>query len=398
MKNKKITIAIYTRISKKEEEKGESIENQRKIIYEYIDCNFKGINYETREYCDDGVSGKNMERDGFMKMTDMCRKGEIDVIIIKDMSRLGRNYIRCGEYAERIFPQMNVRLIAVNDGYDGDGEDCNIKIKNILNDMYRRDISEKIKKSIKLKKKRGEYIKKFYGYQKEKGKLVIDKNEKIVIERIFKNAAKGMRTAETARLLNDEKIMAPSGKIGGWCIENIRKILNDERYIGDMVSREIFFAVKRRGKKKSKTKSGKGILMKCGECGYCIRRGKCSRAEFNGNRKCGEVAFGKEELKKLREGIEKNILLWAEDEEKEKNRMTGLQRKIKKEKERKMIAAMNGDHIKEEEAEKKIKEYEKEKTNKSEEEADFDRLCGTVEIYAGGRVLFSLCIHTGVTM
>ena len=165
---------IYARLSREDNEHGESnsISSQKAICMEYIsrhpDLELVEIYDE-----DDGYSGTNMERPGFQRMLQDMRSGKIDCAISKDLSRFSRNYIEAGNYLEKIFPSLGIRYIAVNDCYDslapGSASDAiTLPFKNLVNDIYCRDISVKIRTNLEVKRRKGEYVGSFapYGYQK----------------------------------------------------------------------------------------------------------------------------------------------------------------------------------------------------------------------------------------
>ena len=176
---------IYARLSREDNEHGESnsISSQKAICMEYIsrhpDLELVEIYDE-----DDGYSGTNMERPGFQRMLQDMRSGKIDCAISKDLSRFSRNYIEAGKYLEKIFPSLSIRYIAVNDCYDslapGSASDAiTLPFKNLVNDIYCRDISVKIRTNLEVKRRKGEYVGSFapYGYRKsaeDKNRLVVD--------------------------------------------------------------------------------------------------------------------------------------------------------------------------------------------------------------------------------
>ena len=157
-----IKAASYSRLSREDGDKMESdsIRNQKDLIADY--AKQKGINIVS-EYVDDGYSGTNFERPNFQRMMEDAKKKKINCIIVKDLSRLGRNYIETGKYLEKIFPFMGVRFIAINDHYDsadqnGDSDQIVIPFKNLINDAYCRDISIKIRSQLDVKRKNGKII------------------------------------------------------------------------------------------------------------------------------------------------------------------------------------------------------------------------------------------------
>lgn len=160
--------ALYCRLSCDDDNEGESlsIENQKKLLTQYADE--KGF-FNTRFYVDDGISGTTFERDGFKRMMSDVQSGEVKTVIVKDMSRFGRDYIQVGLYTEILFPQNNVRFIAINDSYDSvNGDNDFIPFKNIMNEWYAKDTSKKIKAVNRAKARAGEHLTSNvpYGYVK----------------------------------------------------------------------------------------------------------------------------------------------------------------------------------------------------------------------------------------
>lgn len=181
---------LYLRLSKEDGDVAEgsklvsnSISNQKALIMDFLKSHPEIKVYS--EYVDDGYSGVNFERPNFQRMLEDIRSGKINCVIVKDLSRFGRNYIEAGRYIEKIFPMLGVRFIAITDGYDSlesennYGSDMVIPFKNLINDAYCRDISVKIRSHLEMKRKRGEYIGAFavYGYLKDennKNQLIAD--------------------------------------------------------------------------------------------------------------------------------------------------------------------------------------------------------------------------------
>ena len=150
-------IAAYQRISRADgdlgkdgKDKSNSIENQKELILRYISCKESLQNVPVMDFVDDGYTGSNFDRPGFQQMMDGVRNGKIDTIIVKDLSRFGRDYIGVGEYMEQIFPLLGVRLIAINDNYDSLFSENNelAPFKNLFNEWYARDTSKKIHRSV----------------------------------------------------------------------------------------------------------------------------------------------------------------------------------------------------------------------------------------------------------
>lgn len=211
-------VGIYIRLSREDEEKeseSESISNQRSFILDFL----KENNYTLYdEYVDDGFSGTNFNRPEFQRMIADIEKGKINMVVTKDMSRLGRDYIDFGNYVEKWFPEHNVRYIAINDNVDT-FLDCvgndSVPFKAIMNDMYSKDISKKIKASITTKKKNGQFLGTHapYGYVKDpndKHKLIVDPIASIVVKRIYDMFLNGNSIKVIADTLTDEHIPRPS--------------------------------------------------------------------------------------------------------------------------------------------------------------------------------------------
>ena len=208
----KIT-ALYCRLSQEDELEGESnsIKNQKSMLEKYAADNGFG---NCRFYIDDGYSGVSFERPDFKRMIADMEKGEIGTVITKDLSRLGRDYLKTGTYIEIIFPQNDVRYIAVNDGVDSE-KGCNefIGIRNYFNDFFAADTSKKIRAVQRAKAERGERIgsKLPYGYMKsEDNRLVPDPDTAPVVKRIFDMYVNGVGTRTIAMTLERDKIMSPS--------------------------------------------------------------------------------------------------------------------------------------------------------------------------------------------
>ena len=190
--NDKMNAVGYLRISKEDEnnQESESIANQKTIIQKYAEENGLII---TKFYADDGFTGTNFDRPAFKNLLEDIEHKKVNIVITKDMSRLGRNYIEVGYYLENYFPLNKVRYIAINDGVDTFADSSSndmTPFKSVMNDWYCKDISKKVRSSILALAKQGKCIKAFppYGYQKhpaEKGKLIIDENTAHVVRKIF---------------------------------------------------------------------------------------------------------------------------------------------------------------------------------------------------------------------
>lgn len=251
-------VAIYIRLSREDgdKEESDSVGNQRKLLAEYIAKKEDFILYDV--YVDDGYSGTNFNRPSFQRMIADIEDGKVNCVVVKDLSRFGRDYIDTGRYLERYFPEMGVRFISVTDGIDSMKQvyDMLLPIKNIFNEQYARDISKKIQATVKSKQKAGEFIGAFtsYGYKKspvDKNKLVIDDYAADVVRRIFSLYIQGYGKQKIAKLLNAEGVLCPAEykKVNGenykncnrlesttyWSYSTINSILHREMYVGNMV-------------------------------------------------------------------------------------------------------------------------------------------------------------------
>ena len=210
---------LYLRLSRDDGDKEESgsITGQRELLRDYI-----SQHPELREYAiriDDGFSGSTFERPGFQKMIEDVKAGRTDCIVVKDLSRFGRNYLDAGEYIEKIFPFLGVRFIAINDNYDSLGEkkssdDLIIPFKNLINEAYCRDISMKIRSQLEIKRKNGQFLGSFaaFGYLKDeqdKNKLVVDQYAADIVRDIFKWKLEGISPQDIADALNKLGILSP---------------------------------------------------------------------------------------------------------------------------------------------------------------------------------------------
>ena len=201
------TAALYMRLSKDDDGAAESasIITQRKMLRSYA-AEHGYVVFD--EYVDDGWSGTNFDRPDFKRMIGDIEAKKVNMVITKDLSRLGRDYITAGQYTEIYFPSKGVRYIAIHDGYDSDSPYSDIApFKNVINEMYARDTSKKIRSAFATKMRDGAYIAAFapYGYQKDpadKNHLVVDRQSGQVVKRIFRMAAEGAPPTEIARSLN----------------------------------------------------------------------------------------------------------------------------------------------------------------------------------------------------
>lgn len=249
----KIT-ALYCRLSQDDMLQGESnsITNQKAILKKYAEDNgFSNTVY----YVDDGVSGTTFERDGFKAMMTDVEAGKVSTVITKDLSRLGRDYLKTGEYIEIIFPDYDVRYIAINDGVDTfKSENEFMAFKNIFNDWYARDTSKKIRAVFKAKGQSGKPLSyPIYGYKRsetDKNLWVIDEEPAEVVRKIFRLCIKGYGPTQIARILTEEGILTPTAyalsqgrdnghknaKLHRWGSETISGILEKPEYCGHTVN------------------------------------------------------------------------------------------------------------------------------------------------------------------
>ena len=255
MNNIDYRVGIYIRLSKEDEEKekyseSESVQNQRTLLMQYIKEN--KFNF-VAEYVDDGVSGTSFDRPAFNKMIDDIEQGKINMVITKDLSRLGRNYVQSGYYTETYFPEHNVRYIAILDNIDTALDSANNDIapfKSILNEMYAKDASKKINSVLQSKRNNGEYLGTApYGYKKDpenKYHLVIDEEAAEVVRTVFRMFLEGYGTMQIADYLSEQKIPIPSDynkrnrgtksiSYGLWPQSTVRFILSNEVYTGTVV-------------------------------------------------------------------------------------------------------------------------------------------------------------------
>lgn len=253
----KYSVGVYARLSSLTDIKKDeiSIENQINIALDYIKDKEELSLCEI--YSDTNKTGTNFERNGFEKLLEDVKSGKINCIVVKDLSRFGRNYIDCGTYLEKIFPYIGVRFIAINDNYDSENQNSSeilmMHLKNIVNELYAKDISKKSSTALREKKKKGEFIGSFasYGYLKDsnnKNKLVVNEETAPIVKMIFDLRLNGFGYNKIANSLNKEKILSPYAylySIGSiknekfknckWNTDNIKKLLNNFVYTGNLV-------------------------------------------------------------------------------------------------------------------------------------------------------------------
>ena len=248
--------ALYCRLSRDDGAEGDSnsIANQKKLLQKYSKEN--GFS-NTRYYVDDGYTGTNFNRPGFQKLLEDIDLGYVSVVIVKDMSRLGRDYLQVGYYTDTYFPDRNIRFIAINDCVDSaDGENELAPFRNVMNEMYARDISRKIRSSHRLRGNAGEPLSQPpYGYLKSpenKKRWVIDPYAAGVVQDIFRMCLEGKGQETIARILQERKILVPMAywyslglKRAGkqpqadpykWGKTSVAKILANQEYCGDIIN------------------------------------------------------------------------------------------------------------------------------------------------------------------
>lgn len=248
--------ALYCRLSRDDgtESESNSIGNQKKLLSQK--AKEMGLT-DTKYYVDDGYTGTNFNRPGFQQLIDDIEIGLVSAVMVKDLSRLGRDYVSVGNYTDSYFPKHNIRFIAVNDAIDSDeGESEIAPFKNILNEMYARDISKKIRSSHRLRGSMGEPLSQPpYGYMKSpenKKKWIIDPEAATVVKSIFKMCLDGKGNETIARELQENKVLIPMAywrskglNRGGkktqtnpykWCKTTVQKILSQQEYCGDIIN------------------------------------------------------------------------------------------------------------------------------------------------------------------
>ncbi len=221
----KIT-ALYERLSRDDEQQGESnsIINQKQYLEEYAKRQgFSNI----RHFTYDGISGTTFEREGFQKLIAEVEAGNVSTVIVKDMSRLGRNYLKVGFYTDIMFPEKGVRFIAVNNGVDSEtmGDNDFTPFLNIMNEWYAKDTSQKIRAIFKAKMQEGKRVSPSvpYGYLRDpqdKQHLIIDPEPAEVVRRIYRLVIEGVGVSAIARQLTDERVLIPSAYAAEHCPEN----------------------------------------------------------------------------------------------------------------------------------------------------------------------------------
>ena len=253
-KHEQYNVGIYCRLSKdditRDDNGSSSIISQKSMLEKYVrDNGWPIFSY----YVDDGYSGTNYNRPDFQRMIEDIEADKINMVVVKDLSRLGRNYIQTGQYTDIFFPDRGVRFVALNDGIDTQNADNDIApFKNILNQMYSTDLSKKVRSAVRMKKQKGEYLSNYapYGYQKDpmnKNRLVVEEVGAVVVKRMYDLCASGHGSPYIAKILNREGILSPRNhrevvcpghsekRKYEWTPETIHGILRSRIYKGDMV-------------------------------------------------------------------------------------------------------------------------------------------------------------------
>ena len=262
-------IAGYMRISDDDEDLGEgkkesnSIENQRKLIEYYVERHEELSMYPLKEFADDGVSGVSFNRPGVQRLLKEIKENRVQCVIVKDLSRFGRNYIEAGDYIEQIFPFLGVRFISIADNFDSFKKPAGIEIglKNLIHDLYSRDLSKKIKSTKALMQKQGVYSGGGvpFGYirddrNRKTADFIPDPEAAQVVRQIFTLAADGNTTTKIADILNKKGIPTPGAykrehekiryqmkndKRNLWTSSQISLIIQNEVYLGTFVSHKL---------------------------------------------------------------------------------------------------------------------------------------------------------------
>lgn len=261
MNHKKI--ALYIRLSDADEDvkKGKSGESnsisaQRRLLLEFVSDRQEFKGQEIKEFFDDGYTGRDFKRPGFLQMMEEAENGKIVCIVVKDFSRLGRDYLEVGNYMEYIFPKLGIRFISVNDGYDSDESfgmtgGMDVAFKNLIYHLYSKDLSQKVKSAIRTRNLRGEctYGMVCYGYKKadeDVHKLVVVPEQAEVVKQIFTLYLSGKSEQAIAKILNDNGVLSPARsrgytKVGKnfeyilWHGNTITQVLKNEIYTGTLI-------------------------------------------------------------------------------------------------------------------------------------------------------------------
>lgn len=254
-------VAIYLRLSLEDVDKrtncmkdeSNSIVSQRMLLTRHLDQNPNLCDLPRLEFCDDGFSGTNFDRPDFARMIECAKRGEISCIMVKDLSRFGRDYLEVGDYLEHIFPFLGIRFISVNDHYDSSRHEgktigMDIAFKNLVYDYYSKDLSKKVKSAMGMRQREARYVSTApYGYQpdpKDKHQLILDMETAPVTRRIFTEIIAGKSCTQVAKELNEDRIPTPSQHKGRtsnstfpqWTHRTVHNIIENLKYTGAMVN------------------------------------------------------------------------------------------------------------------------------------------------------------------
>lgn len=253
--------AIYTRLSREDNlDQSDSIENQIALLEDYISG--RPYLHKVGVYIDNGFTGTNFDRPEWQRLMEDVKTGTINCIVVRDLSRLGRNYIETGDFLEKICPFLGIRFIAVNDNFDTETVEANgalsVSLSNIINDYYAKDISRKVSSALKSKMENGDYIGKWekYGYLKSpdnKNQLIVNPETAPIVQLIFQWRSEGMSYMGINKKLNDMGIPSPGqykanrGIVTNnnqkprtilWNKHMVTEILNDMVYLGHLAQRK----------------------------------------------------------------------------------------------------------------------------------------------------------------
>lgn len=256
-------VAVYLRLSQEDVDKrtskvkdeSNSITSQRILINRHLDLNPALQSLPRIEFCDDGFSGTNFERPGFAQMINLAKRGEISCIVVKDLSRFGRDYLEVGDYLEHIFPFLGIRFKSINDHYDSDqlqGKTIGMDVafRNLIYDYYSKDLSKKVKSAMRMKQKDCSYVSSApFGYRiipGQKHRMVIDPETAPIVRRAFLDVIAGKSCTTIAKELNTEGVPTPAmaksarkGKDGPkqqWTHRSVLRLIENIKYTGTMVN------------------------------------------------------------------------------------------------------------------------------------------------------------------
>ena len=377
------SLALYLRLSQEDEaargklkDESNSIHSQRLLLRQYVKEHEDLACLPIREFVDDGFSGTNFDRPQFQQMMAQVKAGEVGCILVKDLSRFGRNYLEVGDYLEHIFPFLGVRFIAVNDHFDsqeyvGMTRYLRVAFRNLVYQRYSQDLSEKVKSAMHLKMAKGHYVNICpFGYQKDpadKHHMVLDPETAPIVREIFLAAIAGKKSTEIAAMLNERQIPTPQmhkktregnrHSASMWSHQAVLRILQNYKYTGAMVNFKVENAtirakvqkknrpedwvvvecqheaivsheefrlagesirkVKSYGKKKGRTQP---LPCYCGHCGRRLRRTygldeyySCATQLYQKNAVCSRIQWSKANLEEvLAEAFRTQLELWEE--------------------------------------------------------------------------------------